>query len=242
MRLVFLLSVLFIQACVVKVGDHTPRVNTSVSSLASEDSSTFKSYVLIPSSNSVSINDLQFKEYSSYVKRLLKKNGYKDSQDKENPDLVIFVGYGIGEPEQSQYTYSMPIFGTTPTGVYTLNATSTNNGGTTQLDGTLTQQRALAVTGYSTHTNIRTNYTRHLELYAVNLSEYQLTGEVLPVWQSTVVSRGSNGDLRYVFPYLVAALDGLVGIDSGSSVNVTVRQDSLVKRYVQGLESIIPSD
>lgn len=242
MRLVFLLSVLFIQACVVKVGDHTPRVNTSVSSLASEDSSTFKSYVLIPSSNSVSINDLQFKEYSSYVKRLLKKNGYKDSQDKENPDLVIFVGYGIGEPEQSQYTYSMPIFGTTPTGVYTLNATSTNNGGTTQLDGTLTQQRALAVTGYSTHTNIRTNYTRHLELYAVNLSEYQLTGEVLPVWQSTVVSRGSNGDLRYVFPYLVAALDGLVGIDSGSSVDVTVRQDSLVKRYVQGLESIIPSN
>ncbi len=242
MRLVFLLSVLFIQACVVKVGDHTPRVNTSVSSLASEDSSTFKSYVLIPSSNSVSINDLQFKEYSSYVKRLLKKNGYKDSQDKENPDLVIFVGYGIGEPEQSQYTYSMPIFGTTPTGVYTLNATSTNNGGTTQLDGTLTQQRALAVTGYSTHTNIRTNYTRHLELYAVNLSEYQLTGEILPVWQSTVVSRGSNGDLRYVFPYLVAALDGLVGIDSGSSVDVTVRQDSLVKRYVQGLESIIPSD
>ena len=242
MRLVLLLSVLFIQACVVKVGDHTPRVNTSVSSLASEDSSTFKSYVLIPSSNSVSINDLQFKEYSSYVKRLLKKNGYKDSQDKENPDLVIFVGYGIGEPEQSQYTYSMPIFGTTPTGVYTLNATSTNNGGTTQLDGTLTQQRALAVTGYSTHTNIRTNYTRHLELYAVNLSEYQLTGEVLPVWQSTVVSRGSNGDLRYVFPYLVAALDGLVGIDSGSSVDVTVRQDSLVKRYVQGLESIIPSD
>ncbi|MBR9785335.1 MAG: DUF4136 domain-containing protein [Gammaproteobacteria bacterium] len=242
MRLVFLLSVLFIQACVVKVGDHTPRVNTSVSSLASEDSSTFKSYVLIPSSNSVSINDLQFKEFSSYVKRLLKKNGYKDSQDRENPDLVIFVGYGIGEPEQSQYTYSMPIFGTTPTGVYTLNATSTNNGGTTQLDGTLTQQRALAVTGYSTHTNIRTNYTRHLELYAVNLSEYQLTGEVLPVWQSTVVSRGSNGDLRYVFPYLVAALDGLVGIDSGSSVDVTVRQDSLVKRYVQGLESIIPSD
>ena len=237
-----LLSVLFIQACVVKVGDHTPRVNTSVSSLASEDSSTFKSYVLIPSSNSVSINDLQFKEYSSYVKRLLKKNGYKDSQDKENPDLVIFVGYGIGEPEQSQYTYSMPIFGTTPTGVYTLNATSTNNGGTTQLDGTLTQQRALAVTGYSTHTNIRTNYTRHLELYAVNLSEYQLTGEVLPVWQSTVVSRGSNGDLRYVFPYLVAALDGFVGIDSGTSVDVTVRQDSLVKRYVQGLESIMPSD
>ena len=242
MRLVLLLSVLFIQACVVKVGDHTPRVNTSVSSLASEDSSTFKSFILIPSSNSVSINDLQFKEYSSYVKKLLQKNGYKNSQEKENPDLIIFVGYGIGEPEQSQYTYSMPIFGTTPTGVYTLNATSTNNGGTTQLDGTLTQQRALAVTGYSTHTNIRTNYTRHLELYAVNLSEYQLTGEVLPVWQSTVVSRGSNGDLRYVFPYLVAALDGFVGIDSGTSVDVTVRQDSLVKRYVQGLESIMPSD
>ena len=54
MRLVLLLSVLFIQACVVKVGDHTPRVNTSVSSLASEDSSTFKSFILIPSSNSVS--------------------------------------------------------------------------------------------------------------------------------------------------------------------------------------------
>jgi len=242
MGLVLLLSVLFIQACVVKVGDHTPRVNASVSSLASEDSSTFKSFILIPSSNSVSINDLQFKEYSSSVKKLLQKNGYKNSQEKENPDLIIFVGYGIGEPEQSQYTYSMPIFGTTPTGVYTINATSTHNGGTTQLNGTLTQQRALAVTGYSTHTNTRTNYTRHLELYAVNLSEYQLTGEVLPVWQSTVVSRGSNGDLRYVFPYLVAALDGFVGIDSGTSVDVTVRQDSLVKRYVQGLESIMPSD
>ncbi|HBL19936.1 MAG TPA: DUF4136 domain-containing protein, partial [Alteromonas mediterranea] len=140
MRLVLLLSVLFIQACVVKVGDHTPRVNTSVSSLASEDSSTFKSFILIPSSNSVSINDLQFKEYSSYVKKLLQKNGYKNSQEKENPDLIIFVGYGIGEPEQSQYTYSMPIFGTTPTGVYTINATSTHNGGTTQLNGTLTQQ------------------------------------------------------------------------------------------------------
>ena len=240
MRFVSLLLILFAQGCVVRVGDHTPRVHTSVSSLASENATTLKSYVLVPSSSSTSINDLQFKEYSSYVKKLLNKNGYEVAHEDETPDLVIFVGYGIGEPEQTQNTYSMPILGTAPTGVYTVNGTSISNGGTTQVNGTVTQQRALAVTGYSTHTNTTINYTRHLELYAVDVSVYQTTNEILPVWQSTVVSRGRNGDLRYVFPYLVAALDKYVGVDSGSVVEVTIRQDNLVKRYVEGLESEVP--
>lgn len=239
MRLIFIVIVLLLQGCVVKIGDQTPKVVTSVNSLALPNIQSMRSYLLIPSTPNVSQNDLQFREYANYVNRLLELKGYTLAID-EQPDIVIFLGYGVGEPEESVNTYQMPIIGTSPSGISSINGTLTQNSINTRVDATVVEQRNLAITGYTTHTNKTVSFSRHLELYAVDFSTYLSSRELIPVWQTTVTSRGSNADLRYIFPYLVAASNKFIANDSGSIIEITVRQDNLLKKYIEGLESVPP--
>ncbi|MCC2616176.1 DUF4136 domain-containing protein [Aestuariibacter halophilus] len=241
MRLVILVIVLLIQGCVVKVGDHTPRVKTIVSSFAATNASKLRTYQLVPSQQGVSEHDLQFLEFSKYIHRLMKLNGYTSANPEEIPQIVIFVGYGIGEPEESYSTYSMPILGATPTGNYSLITQSTSTGSTTYSNSTISQQTSLGITGFIPHVRKTVTYAKHLELYAVDVSAYLESSKIIPVWETKVVSTGRPWDLRNIFPYLVAASSKYLAKGSGKSVEVVVREDNLVKRYVEGLESSIPN-
>ena len=233
MRVFAFLAFFILQGCVVRVGDHTPSVVTQVSSLASPESSALKLYKIMPSSQDVSEHSLQFKEYSSYVNRLLKMKGFELAGDHQVPEIIVFIGYGVGEPEESYYSYDVPIIGTAPTGSYSVSTI----GSTT----TVTEHKALTVTGYSSHTRKKTSFTKHFEITAMSVAAYLENEEFQPIWETTVISRGREYDLRYVFPYLVAASKDYIGRDSGRIVSVQIRQDNLVKRYIEGLESIVPS-
>src|SRR5690348_1155382 len=72
-----------------------------------------KHYFMLPASKDVSPTDLEFEEYSRYVSRALTQHGYVPAQGLADADVVIFIGYGIGDPRDNQYSYSIPLYGQT---------------------------------------------------------------------------------------------------------------------------------
>lgn len=54
-------------------------------------------------------------------------------------------------------------------------------------------------------------YFRYLILEASNLNSYKISKEIVPIWKTTITSRGSSDDLRLVFPYLVTAAELYIG-------------------------------
>ena len=64
-------------------------------------------YILLPGLKNIKENDLQYREYSEYVKRALNIAGYKQANDSEEADIAILLAYGIGDPEkETSYTTS----------------------------------------------------------------------------------------------------------------------------------------
>ena len=59
--------------------------------------------VILPAEK-ISENDLQFLEYSEYVKRALIGKGIQVIKDKEAANIVILMKYGITDPQNNTYT------------------------------------------------------------------------------------------------------------------------------------------
>lgn len=117
---VFLLS-LTLNACVTA----TPKFHVNVDSLSASQYTGAKSFILLPGNKDTSLSDLQFKEYASYIIRALVSQGYSPAEDFETAGLAIFLSYGIGDPQEHQYSYSLPVFG--QTGVSSANTYGTLN-------------------------------------------------------------------------------------------------------------------
>jgi hypothetical protein len=76
-----------------------------------------------------------------------------------------------------------------------------------------------------------------LVLDAVDLDEYKRTQKALPIWKTTVTSTGSSGDLRLVFPVLVAASVPYIGTNTGKKVDVTIKEDDKLVVQIKGLSN-----
>jgi len=64
-----------------------------------------KNYWLEPGDKNQNPNDLEFKEFSSYVKKALNKNDFTEAENKEKANTIIYLYYVIGFPDKHNYTY-----------------------------------------------------------------------------------------------------------------------------------------
>ncbi len=183
----------------------------------------------------VEVKDLQFREYAAYVERALLSLGYTKGARLEDTDIAISLGYGIGEPETSQYTYSLPTYG--QTGVSSANTYGTVNtyGNSSTYSGTTTYTPTYGVTGSTTHTGTLTTYYRYMWLDAFDLEEFRKTKNRIQLWKTTVTSTGSSGDLRQVFPILVAASKPHIGSNTGKKINVVLTEKDKKVAEIKGL-------
>ena len=167
---------------------------------------------MLPGDKNVSGEDLQFKEYVSYVNYALTKQGFVPAESFEEANMGIFLNYGISGPQESQHTYLSPVLG------------KVEGGG-------------LGITGFSPRSGTHTTYSRYMILEAVDLVEYRTTGKTAQLWKTTVTSTGSSGDLRRVFPALIAASSQYIATSTGQRINValdeTDDQIAEIKRIVK---------
>ena len=123
----------FLQACAVG-----PQFHVNVDSISAPEATSKTKYILLPGVKGVEAGDLQYREYAAYVERALISKGYTKASSFAEADIAIFLGYGIGDPETHQFTYSLPTYG--QTGVLSSNTYGTVNtyGNTATYSGTTT--------------------------------------------------------------------------------------------------------
>lgn len=220
-----LLALLMLVACTLLVGCATTKYSVSVNSRVGDPEYTDpgRKYAILPASKDVSSNDLEFREFSSYVAKALQQKGFTVVPNPVEADVAVFLGYGISEPKSETVTYSQPIFG--QTGVQSSTTYGSYNSGTGTFSSTTYNTPTYGVTGYVPVTETYTYFTRKmlLDAYALENKGKDLKLDK-PAWRIVAVSVGSNGDLRAIFPVLVFAAKDYLGVDSQKTVTLEIKE------------------
>lgn len=72
----------------------------NIDSICSPNATLKKKYVLIPAMKDVKSTDLQFIEYTKYIDNALISRGFIKANKVEDANMVIFLAYGIGNPQE----------------------------------------------------------------------------------------------------------------------------------------------
>lgn len=209
----------------------------NVDSLSSEGSDTKKTYILLPGNKDTSVEDLQFKEFATYVHRALAAKGFVAGDSIEKAELAVFLAYGISEPREQLYSYSLPIWGQTGVSSSTTFGRLSTYGGYGTYSGTTTYTPSYGVIGYTTHVGSYTTYFRFILLDAYDLETYRKQKKLSQSWRTTITSTGSSGDLRRVFPILVAASKAYLGSNTGGKVRVVIDENDAAVLEIKDVKS-----
>ena len=212
-----------------------PQFSVGVNSFARPGSEMRKSFILLPSDQARSAEDLEFLEFAAHVERALISRGYTKGDSFETADLAVFLAYGIGEPKDHSYTYTLPVWG--QTGVASSTTTGAVNvyGNTGTYSQTTTNTPQFGVKGYTTHQGSYTTFSRHAFLTAYDLVDYRQKKTEKILWETRIASVGSSGDLRRVFPIMIAAGSPYFGASTGKIVDVSLLEDDSRVLVVKGI-------
>jgi hypothetical protein len=211
-----------------------PEFHVSVDSLAAPSAQEKRTYLLLPGNQGVTWDDLQFQEYATYVMRVLTAKGFVSAEKAEDADVAIVLSYGIGDPQKEQYSYSLPVWGQTGVSSAYTYGTATAYGNSASYSGTTTYTPTYGVTGYTSHTGTRVSYFRYAVITGYDFKEFQKSKKQVQLWNTTVTSTGSSGDLRQVFPILVSASVPYLATNTGRQVPVRLYESDKIVRAVKG--------
>lgn len=172
-----------------------------------------KVFWILPAERDVNSEDLQFKEYASYVKDALISQGFISATSLEKADVAVFIAYGISDPLNNFYSYSTPIYG--QTGV---------SSSYTSSSGYTTYMPSYGVVGSKTKTGSYSTYFKYLILYATDLTEFRKTKKEIQLWKTIVTSENTNFDLRLSFPIMLETAKEYLATNTGSKVKVVLSE------------------
>lgn len=194
-------------------------------------------FVILPGIENIDPNSLQFQEYANYIKRALEQFGYKFVKDPKKANGVIFLSYGIGNPKTKTYTYSVPVWGQTG---YSSSYTTGNvysYGNWANVNIHTTYNPSYGIIGYKNESLEFTEYTRYILLNAIDLKYFEKNKKIKEYWNTAIISVGSSGDLRYVFPYLIAGSMKYIGTNTGKIITGYIYEDD---SYIDIIKGNIP--
>lgn len=199
----------------------------SVDGIADKTVQYQKTFVLIPANQNVDVRDLEYREFSVYVKNALSEMGWQLVDDPQQADVLIGIGYGIGPPEKHVTTNLIPLIGQTGYSSATTTGGVSTFGNTATYSGTTNYTPTYGVTGYATKVTESTTYTRYMLLDAYDLRAFYKTKQLVPLWRTTVVSVGPTDDLRLIVPGLVTAGLNYYGQDTAGKQTVELNLSSI---------------
>lgn len=221
--------------CLLLLQGCSARYSVNVDSLNDSSMGSKTQYILLPYNSDINSNDLKYREFANYVHKVLVQRGFQ-AVKYENANLIIFLEYAIGEPKTSQHTYSVPTWGQTGVASTSTYGTFSQNGNTTTYSGTTLNTPSYGITGSTTHTRTSTNYTRSFKLSAFDLEDFKISGELKPVWYTSAVSTGSSGDLRSVFPVMLAASSEYISENTSGYKHVSIRETDQRVKDIKGIK------
>lgn len=211
-----------------------PQFHVSVDSLAALNAKEKRTYILLPGNEGITWDDLQFQEYAVYLMRVLNAQGFVSPEKAEDADVAIVLSYGIGDPQTTQYSYSLPVWGQTGVASAQTYGTATSYGNSASYSGTTTYTPTYGVTGYTSHTGTQTTYFRYALVTGYDFKVFRETKKQVQLWRTTITSSGSSGDLRQVFPVLISASVPYLATNTGKQVPVQIYENDKIVRAVKG--------
>lgn len=199
-----IITVLIINGCATtpstpvdpRMFEYGARLDVTVNAIAAPDAaSKGKSFFIVPGMQHLSENDLEFMEVSRYITNALLKKGYVRADSVKTADILIRLGYGIGDPQTSSETVA------------------------------ISQGYSYAVGWMwfteppKTQTIKETSYRRNLILEAYDLKDPDRKSQL---WKTTVKSEGSSSDLNRVLAYMIAASYEYFGTSTGMQIDVRI--------------------
>lgn len=200
------LSVLLIMLVACASGPQRLQISAEVDALATTEAQNKRRFVILPGNKDINPQDLQFLEFKGYVEKSLLNRGFVKVGQLQEGDVVLFLNYGIGEPQVRQYSYDVPVM---------------NNFGYYSYYRPYRYYPGMAY-GYTQHIESYTLYKRYLTLEAYDMPAYLQQKKPVQLWKASVQSQGQSNDLRLIFPYMVAAVQPYLGINTGHMLPVTV--------------------
>jgi hypothetical protein len=195
-----------------------------VDSYGDDSSIIGKTCYLLLADSTINKNDLQYVEFNNLLRKLFTQKGYKIVDSISLANVIILYNYGISDPKTQNYTASIPVWGQTG-----ISSTSTigniyfspysNN---INYNQTTTRTPSYGVTGFNNVQGSYTTYLRFLNLISFDLDYYIKNKSEMRLWQTTIQSSGSSGDLRKIFPYMLIGAQDFVGHSSGEKKEITL--------------------
>lgn len=211
-----------------------PSFEVVVDTIGSDGGIAPRTFVLVPTMQDVKESDLRFKEFAKQIEVALAKRQYLRVRDIEDADLVIFVTYGVGDPQQHSYSYSIPMWG--QTGV--ASSSTTGNvyvfGNSASYSANTTYTPTYGVVGSNSYQGTYVTYFRYLKLDAFDLKELRNENLENQLWSATVTSTGSSDDLRLVFPYMMAGCQKYLGDNTGRKLMLSLDANALSVQEYRG--------
>ncbi len=229
LTLILLGAIFFLTGCAQKTKFHI-----YVDSIG-ESSKSKMNYILLSGNKKVNVDDLEFKEYATYINRALKKKGFIQSSF-ENANIAIFLDYGIGEPKENSYSYSLPTYGKTGVSSSTTYGTVNTYGNSASYSGTTYNTPSYGITGSQSYSGTHTTYHRYAILSATDLAKYKINNKTIQLWKTTISSTGSSGDLRRVFPLLITASQNYLGTNSTQKIKILLSEDDKEVLEIKGVK------
>ena len=175
-----------------------------------------KTYYIESGDETISSNDLEFKEYASYLKEDLKIQGAQEIADKKHADMCILLNYCITD-KSYQESIPVPEYGRT-----TVSSTKTEG-------NTTTYQYNYGTTGYHYVQKNVSNFLRIVNIYAYD--NKTLDSEPIMVWKTNLASEGSKSDLRKIVPHLLYVGMGRLGKSTNEEEKAAVDEDGYLINY-----------
>lgn len=188
-------------------------VYMTIDAYSSPEAQDMKNYVFIDSEKPLIGGDLQNKEFRSMTEQVLAEDGFSKT-NTESADVEIFLDYGVSDPQVVQSTYSTPVYG--PTGLLCVSYSS--------LGPSVAPQ--YGVVGYETKVDTQIRYERYLAMVGYDKNNIQPNGNHVELWRLHVSSVGETGDLRRIFPVLLAGAKNYIGKSTGQKIELKMYENN----------------
>lgn len=224
-RIIFLLCIFSITINLnAKLKDHFNHYDVKIKSFGQYDLKN-KSFYILSGDEYISNNDIEFKEYASWVSYALKLNGAIEVEEYAEADITVLLSYDITDKSYTE-KIPRPIYGAT--GINSVTTKYTQN-----YDGSITASSSVGyrygVTGVYYQENEINKFLRILNIYVYDNKERN-NGMVAKL---NVSSMGSTNNLRTVFPALAYAAGIFIGNIGDYKTSVYYKIDEKYQQFIQ---------
>lgn len=204
-------------------------IRSDIDALATPEAQNKRHFVIVPAKKDINPLDLQFLEFKGYVEKALQQRGFVKVDELQQGDIIVYLNYGVGEPLTQQYTYDVPIWND-----YVYYPYSRRFG--------LYPRMSYGIAGYTQRVETYKVYKRYLTLEAYDMAAHLNQQAAKQLWKISAQSLGQSNDLRFVFPYMVTAMQPYLGNNSGHMLTVDIDEFNPILRDIQlGNPSRLPA-